>query len=192
MNSNQDGPISINSTNGDVIINHQDLIHRYQSASRFLALKLYKRYAFNKTTLQDFKLQGGNGHLQLLVPEINGYDWAFTCEFSKLHLKTVALQVVRQSLQEYAAMSKHDFHLYCGLLKANCLEDLQLKDRVFVSWVKFPWGLIEVGKYPDSLTLKLIIHYEYHGELCVNERISDSIEKQTVALSEISDFSRAN
>ena len=192
MKSNQKGPISINSKNGDVIINHQSLIHRYQPAATFLALRLYKRYGFNKTTLQDFKLQGGNGHLQLLVPEINGYDWVFTCEFSNLHLKTVALQVVRQSLQEYAAMSKHDFHLYCGLLKANCLEDLQLKDRVFVSWVKFEWGLIEVGKYPDDLTLKLIIHYEYHGELSVNERADDSTEKQVVDLSEICDFSRAN
>ena len=168
MNSDQTGPIIIDYQTGNLAINRQYPIHPYDLASEFLASDVYQRYGFNNTTLEDLKLQGGNGHVLFLVPEVNGYDWAFTCEFINLCLKTVMMKVVRQSLRAYAAMSNHDFHLYCGLLKENCLEDLQLKDRVFVSWVKYPWGLIKVGKYPEGLTFKLIIRYKFFGKLCVS------------------------
>ena len=130
-------------------------------------MKLYWHYASGKNTLQD--LRSGKGQLQLKVPEIGGYDWIFTFEFSNRQLKAVLMQVARPTLLKSVSLSKHDFHLYCGLLKENCLEDLQLKDQEVVSSVKFPWGLVKVGSYPDGSAIKLIVRYQVFKQLCVNE-----------------------
>jgi len=170
LNSNKASSIRIDPNNGNISIKQQDLIKPYMLIQDFLALKLYWRYAwhyaFGKNTFRD--LRNGKGQLQMKVPEIYGYDWIFTFEFSNRQLKSVLMQVARPPLLKSVSLSKHDFHLYCGLLKKNCLDDLQLKDQEIESPVKFPWGLVKVGSYPDGSALKLIVHYQVFRRSCVN------------------------
>lgn len=168
MNSKKGSSLRIDPANGNVIINHQYLIQPYEPAPEFLDSELYRQYAFGKTTLPDLQLQGGNGHLLLKVPEINGYNWIFSFEFINMRLRSVVMKVARQSLQEFATMNKHDFHLYCRILKESCLEHLQLKNQEIVSSVKFFWGIIKVGNYPEGLVVKLIVRYKFWGQLCVS------------------------
>jgi hypothetical protein len=168
MNSKRTSSLRIDPENGNIIIHQQYRIEPYKPAPEFFDSELYRQYAFGKTTLQDLQLRGGNGHLLLKVPEINGYGWIFMFDFKNMKLKSVAMHVSRQSLQEFAAMSKHDFLLYRGLLNGSCLEYLQSINQEFASSVQFPWGTIKVGSYPEGLVLKLIVRYKFWGQSCVN------------------------
>jgi hypothetical protein len=168
MNCKKTSLLRIDPENGNIIIRQQYQIEPYEPAPEFFNSELYRRYAFGKTTLQDLQLRGGNGRILLKVPEINGYNWNFVFDFKNMRLKSVAMHVARQSLQEFAAMNKHDFLLYQGLLNGSCLEYLQSKSQEFASSVQFPWGTIKVGSYPEGLVLKLIVHYKFWGQSCVN------------------------
>jgi hypothetical protein len=162
----KEGSLRIDSENGRLIINQQHVIQPYQSAQEFLDSELYRQYAFGKTTLQDLKIQGGNGHILIKVPDIKGYAWIFIFDFKNMILKSIVMNVVRKSMKEFAEMSANDFQLYCEFLKENFGKYPPAKNQGSSIAYKFLWGIIKVGTYPDGLVVKLIVRYA--GQPCEN------------------------
>jgi hypothetical protein len=167
LNGNE-GSLRIDPANGNIIIQRRYVIQPCKPAPEFLDSEVYRQYAFGKTTLHDLQLQGGNGHILIKVPDIQGHDWIFILDFKKMQLRSVVMNVVRKSLKEFAAMRENDFHLYRKILKDSCGEYQGFKNQALASSGKFPWGIIKLGSYPEGLVVKLIIRYKFMGQLCAN------------------------